>query len=43
MSLFKRGLSCTMNLKHALARLALPRKSDADEFRADGWQPISHI
>ncbi len=31
-SLFKLGLACTIRLKHALARPALPRKSDGDEY-----------
>lgn len=31
-SLFKLGLACPIKLKHALARPALPRKSDEDEY-----------
>ena len=31
-SLFKLGLACPIRLKHALARPALPRKSDEDEY-----------
>ena len=31
-SLFKLGLACPLRLKHALARPALPRKSDENEY-----------